>query len=271
MRILFIGDVMGRSGRDAVTAHLSSLKEKIRADVVILNGENAASGIGITDKICKQFYKDGVDVITTGNHVWDQREIISYIDRDPKLLRPINFPAGTPGKGSFIHALPDGRKILVANAMGRLFMDAMDDPFAAVDGLMKNYPLKTAVQAAFIDFHAEASSEKMSFAHFLDGRVSGVVGTHTHIPTADAQILPGGTAFQSDAGMTGDYDSVIGVEKATPVLRFTRKMPTDRLSPADGEATICGTFIETDDKTGLAKKIEPVRFGPRLHNHIPAV
>jgi len=262
---------MGRSGRDAVTAHLSDVKTKVKADVVILNGENAASGIGITEKIVKQFYKDGVDVITTGNHVWDQREIIPYIDRDPKLLRPINFPDGTPGKGSYIHALSDGRKILVANAMGRLFMDTLDDPFSAINELVETNPMKLRVQAIFVDFHAEASSEKMSFAHFLDGRVSAVVGTHTHIPTADAQILPGGTALQSDAGMTGDYNSVIGVEKETPIQRFTRKMPTDRLSPADGEATLCGTFVETDDKTGLATRIEPVRVGPRLHNHIPVV
>ena len=271
MRILFIGDVMGRSGRDAVTAHLSDLKARLKTDVVILNGENSASGIGITEKIVKQFYKDGVDVITTGNHVWDQREIIPYIGRDPKLLRPINFPEGTPGKGSYIHALPDGRKILVANAMGRLFMDPLEDPFSAINQLVEANPLKLRVQAIFVDFHAEASSEKMSFAHYLDGRVSAVVGTHTHIPTADAQILPGGTALHSDAGMTGDYDSVIGVEKETPIQRFTRKMPTDRLSPADGEATLCGTFIETDDKTGLTTRIEPVRVGPRLHNHIPVV
>ncbi len=271
MRILFIGDVMGRSGRDAVTAHLPDLKARLKADIVVLNGENSASGIGITEKIVKQFYKDGVDVITTGNHVWDQREIIPYIARDPKLLRPINFPEGTPGNGSYIHALTDGRKILVANAMGRLFMDTLDDPFSTINELVEAHPLKLRVQAIFVDFHAEASSEKMSFAHFLDGRVSAVVGTHTHIPTADAQILPGGTALQSDAGMTGDYNSVIGVEKETPIQRFTRKMPTDRLSPADGEATLCGTFIETDDKTGLTTRIEPVRVGPRLHNHIPAV
>ena len=271
MRILLIGDVVGRSGRDAISAHLPSLKEKLKTDVVILNGENAASGIGITDKICKQFYKDGVDVITTGNHIWDQREIIPYIERDPKLLRPINFPKGTPGKGSYVHSLQDGRKILVANAMGRLFMDVLDDPFAAVEELVQGHALKKQVQASFIDFHAETTSEKMSFGHYFDGRVSAVVGTHTHIPTADAQILPGGTAFQTDAGMTGDYDSVIGVQKETPILRFTRKMPTDRLTPADGEATVCGTFIQTDDKTGLAVRIEPVRVGPRLHNHIPEV
>jgi metallophosphoesterase (TIGR00282 family) len=271
VRILFIGDVMGRSGRDAISAHLPALKEKLKTDVVILNGENAAAGIGITDKICKQFYKDGVDVITTGNHVWDQREIIPYIDRDPKLLRPINFPKGTPGKGAYVHSLSDGRKILVANAMGRLFMDALDDPFAAVEELVQAHALKLKVQASFIDFHAEATSEKMSFAHYFDGRVSAVVGTHTHVPTADAQVLPGGTAYQTDAGMTGDYNSVIGVQKETPIQRFTRKMPTDRLSPADGEATICGVFIETDDKTGLAKRIEPVRTGGRLKVNIPEI
>ncbi len=269
MKILFIGDIMGRSGRDALAKHLPELKAKLRPDVIIVNGENAAHGIGITPEICKEFYGQGVDVITTGNHVWDQREIIPYIGRDPKLLRPLNIPKGAPGMGYYIHSTQTGQKILVINAMARLYMDAMDDPFAAVSDLLNAYPLGGMVNAIFLDFHGEASSEKMAMAHFLDGRVSAVVGTHTHIPTADVQIFSGGTAYQTDAGMTGDYDSVIGMKKETPILRFTRKMPTDRLSPAEGEGTVCGLFVETDHRTGLALKAGAVRIGPRLKPEIP--
>lgn len=270
MKILFLGDVVGRSGRDAVSKHLPVLKKKLQPDVVIVNGENAAKGVGITDVICKQFYADGVDCITTGNHIWDQREIIMYIDSDPKLLRPVNFPKGTPGKGAYTYTLPDGRKILIINAMGRVFMDQLDDPFAMVDDIVRANPLgRNDLAAIFIDFHAEVTSEKTSFGHYFDGRVSCVVGTHTHIPTADAQILANGTAYQTDAGMTGDFDSVIGVRKDIPVLRFTRKMPTERMTPAEGEATVCGIFVETDDRNGLAKSIEPVRVGGRLKQHVP--
>lgn len=266
MKILFIGDVMGRSGRDALAKYLPDVKARVKPDVVIVNGENAAHGAGIVDKMCQEFYAAGADIITTGNHVWDQREIIFTIEKDPKLLRPINYPKGTPGRGFIVYQLLDGRKILVANAMGRVFMDAMDDPFAALNELVDRHVLGRQVQAAFIDFHAEATSEKMAAAHYLDGRISALVGTHTHMPTADCQILPGGTAYQSDAGMTGDYDSVIGMRKDVPIQRFTRKMPTERMQPADGESTMCGTIIETDDKTGLASSISPLRIGPRLAN-----
>ncbi|MFA7275506.1 MAG: TIGR00282 family metallophosphoesterase [Pseudobdellovibrionaceae bacterium] len=266
MKIIFIGDVVARSGRDALAKYLPQIKNTYKPDVVIVNGENAAHGIGINEKIVTEFYELGADVITTGNHVWDQREVIPYIQRDPKLLRPINFPAGTPGNGSCIHTLRDGRKILVVNAMARLFMDPLDDPFAAMNDLVTKHPLGKAVQAIFLDFHGEASSEKMAMAHYLDGRVSAVVGTHTHIPTADAQIFTKGTAYQTDAGMTGDYNSVIGMKVDVPVLRFTRKFSIDKLSPAEGEGTVCGTIITTDDKTGLAVSISALRLGPRLQN-----
>ena len=269
MRILFIGDVMGRSGRDALKKHLPDLRAKLNPDVVIVNGENAAHGIGITSDICKEFYGLGTDVITTGNHVWDQREIIPYIDRDPKLLRPINYPKGTPGKGFYVHTTVKGQKILVVNAMARLYMDAMDDPFAAINDLLSTYPLGGAVQAIFLDFHGEASSEKMAMAHYVDGRASVVVGTHTHTPTADVQILDGGTAYQTDAGMTGDYNSVIGMKKDVPIQRFTRKMSSERLSPAEGEGTVCGLFVETDNRTGKALKAGAVRVGPRLAPQVP--
>lgn len=269
MRILFIGDVMGRSGREAVAKHLPVLREKLRPDVVIVNAENSAHGAGITGKICEELYALGVDCVTSGNHAWDQRDIILYIDKDPKLLRPANFPPGTPGKGDTLHVLEDGRKILIANFMGRLFMDPLDDPFQGVKELLKRHRLGHNADAIFIDFHAETTSEKMAFAQMLDGQVSAVVGTHTHIPTADAQVLPGGTAFQTDAGMSGDYDSVIGVRKDIPIARFSRKMPTERMSPADGEGTLCGTLIVTDNRTGLAKRIGPVIAGPRLDNRTP--
>lgn len=270
MRILFVGDVMGRSGRDAVAKHLPKLKSDLKIDVAIVNGENSAHGVGITEAICKEFYGYGADVITTGNHVWDQREIIPYITRDKKLLRPLNFPKGTVGNGAFLHTSNDGERILVVNAMCRLFMEALDCPFTAMDELLRDYRLGQNVDAVFVDLHGEATSEKMAFAHYLDGRVTAVVGTHTHMPTADCQIFPAGTGFQSDAGMTGDYDSVIGVRKEISIHRFVKHTPSERMVPADGEATLCGTFIETRGR-GQCTRIEPVRVGPRLHNTVPSV
>lgn len=272
MRILFIGDIMGHAGRDAVRDHLPNLRARLKPDVVIANGENSAHGFGHTPKICEELYGYGVHCITSGNHVWDQREIIPYFDRDPNLIRPINYPAGSPGRGTTTITLPDGRSVLVVNAMGRLFMDALDDPFAALDQLVTANPMGVGgVNAIFLDLHAEATSEKQAMAHFLDGRISAVVGTHTHTPTADARILPNGTAYQTDAGMTGDYNSVIGMVTEIAIPRFTRKVPGERLRPAEGDATLCGVFIETDDKTGLAKAIAPVRVGANLQNQIPDV
>lgn len=269
MRILFIGDIMGRAGRDGLAKHLPQLKEQLKPDAIIVNGENAAHGIGITEKICQEFYELGVHVITTGNHVWDQREILSYIERDPNLLRPLNYPENTPGNGHVIYDLPNGQKIMVINAMARIFMDAMEDPFKMVHDLVQNNKMGEKCAAIFLDFHGEATSEKMAMAQYLDGKISAVVGTHTHLPTADAQIFTKGTAFQADAGMSGDYDSVIGVKKEIPIHRFTRKTPTERMIPADGEASVCGVFIETSDHTGLAKKIAPVRIGGRLRQELP--
>jgi metallophosphoesterase (TIGR00282 family) len=269
MRLLLCGDIVGRSGRSVVIDNIPRLRRALGLDFVVANGENAAHGFGITDTICAELYAAGVDVITTGNHVWDKREIIPYIDGDPRLLRPINFPPGTPGRGHGIFSLPDGRKLLVVNAMARLFMDAIDDPFAGVEKLLEAHPLG-AVEAILVDFHGEATSEKMSMGHFCDGRASAVIGTHSHVPTADHQILPKGTAYQTDAGMCGDYDSVIGMQKESAVARFVRKMPGERLQVAEGEATLCGAFIETDDATGLARRIAPVRLGGRLSPDYPA-
>jgi metallophosphoesterase (TIGR00282 family) len=264
MKILFCGDVVGRAGRDVVVENLPDLRRRLALDFVIVNGENAAHGFGITDKICADLYEAGADVITTGNHVWDQRDIIGQIDGDPRLLRPLNFPAGTPGRGANVYEATRGRRVLVVNVMCRLFMDPLDDPFPALDTVLRDHPLGGAIDAIVIDVHGEASSEKMAMGHAFDGRASLIVGTHTHVPTADAQILGGGTAYQTDAGMCGDYDSVIGMQKAPAIARFRRKMPGERLSPASGQADLCGTYIETDDSTGLARYVAPVRLGGRL-------
>jgi 2',3'-cyclic-nucleotide 2'-phosphodiesterase len=271
LNILFCGDVVGRSGRDAVKRHLSQLKRDLAIDVAIVNAENAAHGFGLTERLAGELYDAGADILTTGNHAWDQRELIAYIPRDPRLLRPANFPEGTPGAGWCLYPLDAGRSVLVVNLMGRLFMDALDDPFARLQAILSQYPLGGGPSAIVVDFHAEATSEKMAFAHFADGRVSAVLGTHTHVPTADAQILVGGTAYMSDAGMCGDYDSVIGVQKAPSVRRFVTKMPGEKAKPAEGEATLCGAFVVIDDATGLARRIEPVRLGGRLAPHLPRV
>ena len=269
MKILICGDVVGKSGRQAIDNHLPELRRNLELDFVIVNGENAAHGFGITDAICEGFYAAGADVITTGNHVWDQREIIGYIDKDPKLLRPINYPTGTPGVGSGIFQASGGRRVLVIHPMCRLFMDPLDDPFAAVEDVLANHRLGRTVDAIVVDVHGEATSEKQSMGHVLDGRVSMVAGTHTHVPTADTQILPGGTAYQTDIGMTGDYDSVIGMKKELASARFVTKMPQGRLEPADGEATLCAVYVETDNASGLAKRVGALRLGGRLKEEWP--
>ena len=268
MKFLFCGDVVGRPGRDAVKKYVPELRRRFALDLVVVNAENAAAGRGLTERLCGEFYDCGVDVLTTGNHVWDQREIIPYIDRDPRLLRPANFPKRTPGAGWRLHPV-GAQSVLVINLMGRLFMEALDDPFARLEGLLGEFRLGVEVAAILVDFHAEASSEKMALGHFADGRVSAVFGTHCHVPTADWQILPGGTAYQTDAGMCGDYDSVIGMQKEPATLRFVTKMPGERPQVAEGEATLCGIFLETDDDTGLARAVEPVRIGGRLAPHLP--
>jgi metallophosphoesterase (TIGR00282 family) len=271
MRVLYLGDIVGKSGRQLVVEQVPILRKELKLDFVVVNGENAAAGFGITQKICNELFAAGVDVVTTGNHVWDQNETKNHINQEPRLIRPINFPEGTPGKGSTIYEDARGRKILVINAMGRIGMDPLDCPFRAVEKEIKKYILGGGVKFILVDIHAEATSEKMAMGHFLDGRVSFVVGTHTHVPTADAQILDGGTAYQTDAGMCGDYNSVIGMDKAEPILRFVKKMRGNRFTPAVGPATICGTFVETNNQTGLATKIHAIRIGARLSQSIPEV
>lgn len=264
MRLLFLGDVVGRAGRVAVLEMLPKLRERYRADFVVVNGENAAGGFGITEVILNELLDAGADVVTTGNHVWDQREALVFIERYDRLLRPLNFPAGTPGKGAGLFKAANGADVLVVNAMGRVFMAHMDDPFRAIEEQVGACPLKTGTDAILIDFHAEATSEKESLGHFIDGRVTAVVGTHTHVPTADHQILTGGTAYISDAGMCGDFDSVLGMEKQEPISRFLSQIPLRRFAPSKGDATVCGVAIEVDDGTGLASAIAPVRLGGRL-------
>jgi len=267
MNILFLGDIIGKPGRDVVHTELPALRQSLKLDFVIANGENAAGGFGLTRAISEEFFGIGIDVISTGNHWADQKEILTYIESEDRVLRPANYPRGTPGRGANLYQTPAG-SVLVVNVMGRVFMDALDDPFAAVERELSACPLGEGADAIVVDVHAEATSEKMAMGHFCDGRASLVVGSHQHVPTADAQILPGGTAFQCDAGACADYDSVIGMDKAEPLQRFTRKMSSQRFAPATGPATLCGVFVQTGAK-GLATRIEPVRVGGRLKPSLP--
>ena len=271
MKILFCGDIVWRSGRDAITTHLPMLRQRLKTDFVIANGENAAHGFGMTEKTCAEIFAAGVDVITGGNHTWDKAEIIPHMDRDPRLLRPANFPKATPGRGSGVYRDGAGRKIKVINLMTRLFMQLLDDPFAVLEvELTPGAPKKSGYDAVIVDVHGEATSEKMALGHLADGRASLVVGTHTHVPTADVYILDGGTGYQTDAGMCGDYNSVIGMQKEAAINNFLRKFPRGRLNPAEGGATLCGVFVETDSQSGLAKSISPIRIGGRLPPQLPA-
>jgi 2',3'-cyclic-nucleotide 2'-phosphodiesterase len=265
VRLIFLGDVLGKAGRDAVYRELPLLRERYRPDLVVVNGENAAHGFGISEDIFLGLQAAGADVVTLGNHAFDQREALVFIERHPTLLRPVNWPAGCPGRGAALVDTASGRRALVINAMGRVMIEPMlDDPFPAVERELSACGLGRECDAVILDFHAEASSEKMAMGHFADGRASLVVGTHTHVPTADHQILPHGTAYLTDAGMCGDYDSVIGMDKAEPLSRFQRKLPVERFKPAEGPATVCGVAVETDDATGLARQVAPLRVGGRL-------
>ncbi len=269
MRFLFLGDVVGRPGRIAVQERLPGLRERWKLDCVVINGENSAGGFGITEAICDEFLAAGADAVTLGNHSWDQREALVFIERQPALVRPANYPPGTPGRGATVIEARNGARVLVVNVMGRLFMDPLDDPFAAVERELAACPLREVADAVIIDIHAEATSEKQAMAYFVDGRASLVVGTHTHAPTADTRILPGGTAYQSDAGMCGDYDSVLGMHREEPVRRFLQKVPGARLEPATGPGTLSGVAVDIDDATGLARAVWAVRLGPHLSEAMP--
>lgn len=259
---------MGRAGREGVVDRLAGLRADWGLDFVVVNGENASSGAGLTGAHAQLLLAAGADVITLGDHAFDQKDMLSFIETEPRVLRPMNYAKGAPGRGAGLFADRRGRKVLVCQALGQVFMKrAYDDPFSAVDDALRR--MGGQAQARLVDIHCEATSEKMGMGHFCDGRASLVVGTHTHVPTGDAQILPGGTAFQSDAGMCGDYNSVIGMDKAEPMRRFVTGMAKARFQPALGEATLCGVLVETDDRTGLATAVTQVRQGGRLQQAGP--
>ncbi|MFV2033772.1 MAG: YmdB family metallophosphoesterase [Halocynthiibacter sp.] len=265
MRILFLGDVVGRTGRAAVIEHLATLRADWQLDFVVVNAENATSGVGLSPDHAKLLLAAGADVLTLGDHAFDQRDMLRFIEQEPRILRPLNFAKGAPGVGARLFDAGRGRKILVSQVLGQVFMKrAFDDPFSAIDKVLKAHPLGGLAQAILVDMHCEATSEKMAMGHWCDGRASIVVGTHTHIPTGDAQILPRGTAYQSDAGMCGDYNSVIGMDTQEPMRRFVTGMSKGRFTPATGEATLSGLFVETDDRSGKAKSVAMVRTGGRL-------
>jgi metallophosphoesterase (TIGR00282 family) len=270
MRILFVGDVVGRSGRTVVCERLPGLVRNWKLDLVVVNGENSAGGFGITEAIYRELLEAGADAVTLGNHAWDQKEALVFIERAPRLIRPINYPPGTPGRGAAVIEAKNGARALVVNAMGRIFMEALDDPFAAIDHELSACPLHAGADAIIVDFHGEATSEKQAMGFFCDGRASLLVGTHTHAPTADLRILAGGTAFMSDVGMTGDYDSVIGMAKDEPLQRFMRRISSARFEPATGAATLCAVAVETDPATGLATRVGAVRLGGCLEQARPA-
>ncbi len=270
MKILFLGDVMGRAGRRAVSENLGRIREAWKLDFVVVNGENATSGMGLSAAHAKVLLEAGADCLTLGDHAFDQKEMLSFIEQEPRIIRPLNFSKNAPGKGARLFTAKNGRKVLVTQALGQVFMKRpFDDPFSALDTVLKTHPLGGMASAIIVDIHCEATSEKMATGHWCDGRASLVVGTHTHVPTSDAMILPGGTAYLSDAGMCGDYYSIIGMDKAEPLRRFITGMPKERFTPANGEATLSGVYVETDDRTGRATRIVPVRDGGALQQSAP--
>ncbi|MEP6714669.1 MAG: TIGR00282 family metallophosphoesterase [Terriglobia bacterium] len=252
MKLLFIGDIFGHAGRAIVADHLADIRATQQIDVVIANGENSAAGFGITPNVADELFRYGIDVITSGNHIWDKKDIFDYFARQPRLLRPANFPNGAPGSGVYIHELKSGARCAVMNLQGRVYMAQTDCPFRKADEILAALPADVKVR--FIDFHAEVTSEKMAMGWYMDGRVSAVIGTHTHIPTADTRILPGGTAYQTDCGMTGPFDSVIGVHKEPVIQKFLTALPI-RMEAAKGSPELHSVIVEVDDATGLAVNI----------------
>ena len=272
MRLAFFGDCVGRAGRAAIAEYLPRLRADLALDFVVVNGENAAGGFGITPSTAQDLFDAGADCITLGNHSWDQAEALTYIGGEPRLLRPYNYPQSLaiPGRGSQLFTTPNGQRVFVIQIHGSAFMEAMDDPVQGVARALEEAPLRQVADAVIVEMHAEATAEKYVMGHFCDGRATLVVGAHTHVPTSDGHILAGGTAYQSDAGMCGDYDSVIGMKKGPIVQRAATRLPTERKSPAEGPATMCGVFVVSDDDTGLALSIEPIRIGGRLSQAIPS-
>jgi metallophosphoesterase (TIGR00282 family) len=264
MRLLFLGDIVGRTGRKAAVEAIPRLRERYKLDFLVINGENAAGGFGITEAIHLELIDAGADAVTLGNHAFDQKDTLVFIERQERLIRPLNFPPGTPGRGAMLLKARNGADVLVINAMGRVYMTEIDCPFRAIDREITTCGLKTGADVILVDFHAEATSEKQALGLFLDGRASVVVGTHTHTPTADERILPAGTAYMSDAGMCGDYNSVLGMDPEEPLNRFLTRLPRERFEPALGPATISGLAVEIDDATGLATRVKSLRLGGSL-------
>lgn len=262
MNLLFCGDIVGRVGRKIVTQNLERIKREHKIDFTVVNCDNASGGFGVNRSTHQELLDAGADVLTGGDHIWDQHEITSFINDSKRLLRPLNFPKACPGVGARIFTTAFEKKILVIHLLGQVFTKYhVACPFEAVDEILKTNRLGIEVDAIFVDFHAEATSEKMAMGKFLDGRVSAVIGSHTHIPTADGHVMKGGTAYQTDAGMCGDYDSVIGMQQEIPLKMFLQKRKFSKMEPAKGEATLCAAIVEIEDSTGLAKKILPFKFG----------
>ena len=262
MKILFLGDVAGPSGRKAVQGHLPQIKKKNKIDFVIANGENASeAGVGITEKNAEDMFNAGVDVITSGNHIWDQKETMEHITKEKRLLRPENLVEGTPGKGFEIYSVPSGEKIAVLNLMGNIFMKNCEDVFRTAEKIFNKFRLKRDADFIVVDFHGEITSEKMAMGHYLDGKATLVIGTHTHVPTSDFRVLENGTAYQSDAGMCGDYNSVIGMNKENSLKKFFNNKEAKKHFPSLGEATLSGIIVDGDLNTGLAKSAKQFLFG----------
>lgn len=269
MKLLFLGDIVGRTGREAVIAALPRLREELKLDFVIINAENSAAGFGLTPKIADDLFAAGADCLTLGDHAFDQKEMLAHIEAEPRILRPINFAKVAPGVGARLFEAPRGKRVLVAVALGRVFMSRpYDDPFSALEEAMKKHPLGAGADAVVLEIHAEATSEKMAVGHYFDGRASLIVGTHTHVPTSDTMILSRGSAYQTDAGMCGDYDTVIGMDKAEPLKRFITGMAGGRFSPGENEATVSGVFVETG-ANGRAERVSPLRLGGKLAPILP--
>lgn len=270
MRLLFLGDVMGRAGREMVYDELPKLRAKYNLDFVIVNGENSAAGFGMTEEIALDIFDAGADVITMGDHCWDKKEALIYVEKYDNLVRPLNFAEGTPGRGTGMYVAKNGAMVLVIHALGRVFMPPRDCPFMAIEKQIEISPLGQVADVIFVDFHAEATSEKMAMGQFLDGRVSAVIGTHTHVPTGDAHIMAGGTTYMTDAGMCGDYNSVIGSEVEEPLNRFLMGRRMGSFTPATGAATLSGICIDIDDKTGLSNQCSALRIGGVLQPQLPS-
>ena len=257
MNILFVGDIVGRPGRELIRKGLRALADRYSLDLVIANAENSAAGFGVTKDIGDTLLEWGIDVMTSGNHIWDKKEAIDYIAREPRLLRPANYPAGVPGRGTYVAQTGDGRAVGVINVMGRVFMLNIDDPFAVV--LREIEKIRHQTRVIIVDFHAEATSEKVAMGWYLDGKVTAVIGTHTHVQTADERVLPNGTAYITDAGMTGPHDSIIGMEKESSLARFLKAMPS-KFEPATGNPRLNGVVVEADDKIGRATRVTRISY-----------